>query len=102
MDSEMPDKKNKTLLALDPSLNTLTPRHSEIYRRYQVVRVVISFGTAACFVAGSLLFLSPSTTGAAARLFLVGSLMFAVKPTIDMIRAFHLRRLPRFMVTDGS
>ena len=87
--------KKAQMAALDPNLDTLTPRHSEIYRRYQLVRTVISFGAAACFVVGSVLFLSPSTTGTAARLFLIGSLMFAVKPTIDMIRTFHLRRLPR-------
>ncbi len=35
---------------LDPLLNDLTPRHLEIYRRYQVVRTAVDFGAAACFV----------------------------------------------------
>jgi hypothetical protein len=27
-------------------------------------------------------------------LFLLGSILFAIKPTIDMVRSLHLRRLP--------
>jgi hypothetical protein len=47
-----------------------------------------------CFVIGSAFFFSASMTRPADWLFLIGSLLFAVKPTIDMIRSLHLRRLP--------
>ncbi len=40
----------------DPSLNDLTPRHLDIYRRYQVVRTAVDFGAAVCFVIGSVFF----------------------------------------------
>jgi len=69
---------------LDPLLNDLTPRHLEIYRRYQVVRTAVDFGAAACFVLGSVFFFFHSTTKAADWLFLIGSILFAVKPTIDV------------------
>ncbi|MDQ6838962.1 MAG: YrhK family protein [Actinomycetota bacterium] len=79
---------------LDPLLNDLSPRHIEIYWRYQVVRTAIDFGAAICFVIGSACFFFTSLTTEADCLFLVGSLFFAVKPTIDMVRSAHLRRLP--------
>ncbi len=78
---------------LSPAWYTKTPRHATIYGRYQAVRILIDFCAAFCFVAGSVLFLYAATGMAAALLFLTGSLCFAVKPTIDLLRAFHLRRL---------
>ena len=79
---------------LDPVLNDLSPRHLQIYWRYQVVRTGVDFGAALCFVVGSILFFFESTTVAATWFFLVGSILFAVKPTIDLVRSVHLRRLP--------
>jgi hypothetical protein len=79
---------------LDPVLNDLTPRHVEIFWRYQVVRTAVDFGAALCFVVGSAFFFFASMTTPADWLFLVGSILFAIKPTIDMVRSLHLRRLP--------
>ena len=79
---------------LDPTLHDLTPHHVEVYWRYQVVRTLVDFGAAVCFVIGSAFFFFVSTTSAADWLFLVGSILFALKPTIDVTRAAHLRRLP--------
>ncbi|AKG54338.1 hypothetical protein DGWBC_1718 [Dehalogenimonas sp. WBC-2] len=78
---------------LDPNLNTLSQKHADLFRRYQMARVVVDFGAAACFVSGSVLFLNPNNPSAAAGLFLAGSLLFAVKPTIDLIRGFHLSKI---------
>lgn len=79
---------------LDPVLNDLTPRHLEIFWRYQVVRTGVDFGAACCFVLGSAFFFFASMSRPADWLFLVGSVLFAVKPTIDMVRSVHLRKLP--------
>lgn len=79
---------------LDPTLHDLSPRHLEVYWRYQVVRTAVDFGAALCFVVGSVLFFWERTTLAATWFFLIGSILFAVKPTIDVVRAAHLRRLP--------
>jgi len=38
---------------LDPLLSDLTPRHVEIFWRYQVVRTAVDFTAAACFLVGS-------------------------------------------------
>lgn len=79
---------------LDPSLHDLTPRHLEVYWRYQIVRTAVDFGAALCFVIGSAFFFFTATAIAADWLFLVGSILFAVKPTIDVTRSAHLVRLP--------
>lgn len=79
---------------LDPTLHNLTPRHIEIFWRYQVVRTGVDFSAACCFVLGSVFFFSESLSKPADWLFLIGSILFAVKPTIDMVRSLHLRRLP--------
>lgn len=79
---------------LNPVLNDLTPRHLEIFWRYQVVRTGVDLGAACCFVVGSAFFFFASMSRPADWLFLVGSVLFAVKPTIDMVRSVHLRKLP--------
>ena len=79
---------------LDPVLNDLTPRHLEIFWRYQVVRTGVDFGAACCFVVGSVFFFYASMAIPADFLFLIGSVLFAIKPTIDMVRSLHLKRLP--------
>lgn len=79
---------------LDPLLNDLTPHHLAVFWRYQVVRTLVDFGAAICFLIGSVFFFFTTTTLAADWLFLVGSILFAAKPTIDVVRSAHLRRLP--------
>ena len=78
---------------LDPALQDLSPKHLEVFWRYQVVRTGVDFGAAICFIIGSVLFFSESTQITATWLFLIGSILFAVKPTIDMVRSLHLSRL---------
>ena len=79
---------------LDPVLNDLTPRHVEIWWRYQVVRTTVDFSAAVCFVIGSAFFFFTALATTADWLFLSGSILFAVKPTIDWVRSVHLSRLP--------
>ncbi|MDQ6851076.1 MAG: YrhK family protein [Actinomycetota bacterium] len=79
---------------LDPRLSDLTPAHISIAWRYQVVRTLVDFGAAVCFVIGSVFFFFANTTSAADWLFLVGSILFAFKPTIDVVRSMHLKKLP--------
>lgn len=79
---------------LHPSLEDLTPRHIELFWRYQVVRTGVDFSAAMCFLVGSAFFFFASLSTPADWLFLVGSILFALKPTIDLARSAHLRRLP--------
>jgi hypothetical protein len=79
---------------LDPHLADLSPDHVALYWRYQVVRTLVDFGAAVCFVIGSAFFFFDSMATPADWLFLVGSILFALKPTIDVVRSAHLKRLP--------
>jgi hypothetical protein len=96
MSEQIPDKGKldiKSHYWLSPIFHTLTPHHTKIYQRYQILRIFIDFSAAMCFVAGSVLFLYANTGLSAGRLFLIGALLFAVKPTIDLVRAFHLSKI---------
>lgn len=55
----------------------------------------MDFSAACCFVIGSVCFFFASLSTPADWLFLTGSILFAVKPTIDMVRSLHLNRLPK-------
>ncbi len=87
-------KGNPPVRLLDPVLEDLTPHHVALYWRFQIVRTLVDFGAAVCFVIGSVCFFFTTTTRAADWLFLVGSILFAAKPTIDVVRSARLRRLP--------
>ncbi len=65
-----------------------------MFWRYQIVRTLVDFGAAACFVIGSAFFFFADLTIQADWLFLVGSILFALKPTIDVVRSAHLNKLP--------
>lgn len=87
---------------LDPTLHDLTPRHLEVFWRYQVVRTGVDFSAACCFVVGSVFFFYEAMATPADWLFLIGSILFAVKPSIDMARSVHLRRLPAPQAASGG
>ncbi len=69
------------------------------YRRthaiYQWLHLLVDFTAATLFVIGSILFLNPGLERAGSWLFLIGSIFFAMKPTVRLLRFLHLRRLAR-------
>ncbi len=65
-----------------------------MYWKYQVIRTLVDFGAAVCFVIGSAFFFFARLSTEADWLFLIGSILFALKPTIDVVRSAHLRSLP--------
>tara|TARA_R110000744_G_scaffold54426_3_gene115539 strand:- start:846 stop:1127 length:282 start_codon:yes stop_codon:yes gene_type:complete len=64
-----------------------------VFARYELLRTLVDFAAALLFVVGSALFFFPSTTFAATWMFLVGSLCFAAKPTIKLLRELKLAQL---------
>lgn len=68
-------------------------RHRQVYARYELVRTVVDFLAALCFVVGSVFYFSADTTLLGTWLFLVGSILFAVKPTVKLARELALVRL---------
>lgn len=78
----------------DPRRATASPRHQEIYNRYQTAYTLVEFAAAVAFVIGSVFFFSESLSVAADWLFLGGSILFAVRPTVAVARELHLSRIP--------
>jgi hypothetical protein len=82
----------------DPRRPTATAHHRQVYGRYQKLYTVVEFLAAVAFVVGSVCFFSEDLTVQADWLFLIGSILFAVRPTVAVIREAHLARIP----LDGS
>jgi len=78
----------------DQGLRTRSPRHEALTRRYEITRTVIEFLAALAFVVGSVLFFYPALVYAGTWFFVVGSVFFAVRPTIRLLLELHLARLP--------
>lgn len=74
-----------------------TRQHSALSRalwaRYEIAYTCVDFGAALCFIAGSVMFFFEAWQIPGTWLFLVGSILFAAKPTIRLVREIHLYRL---------
>lgn len=73
---------------------TASPRHEEVHKRYQRVYTLVDFAAAMTFVVGSVLFFFDSQQLPATWAFLVGSILFAARPTVSVARELHLTRIP--------
>lgn len=80
-------------MLFDPALKSASQKHVRIYAIYEVLFTLVDFAAAFQFIVGSVLFFNESTTYEATWLFLVGSICFALKPTIKVIRECHLLKL---------
>lgn len=80
--------------SFDPRRATASPRHAEVAGRYQTVYTLVDFAAAVSFVIGSAFFFYDNLTLAADWLFLAGSFLFAVRPTVTVAQQIHLSRLP--------
>lgn len=67
-----------------------------VYAAYELAHTLVDFGAAVCFVVGSVLFFYERYQSAATWLFLVGSILFAAKPTIRLVRELRLLQMGRF------
>ena len=74
----------------DPRTRTRSSRNQRLYALYEVWYTAIDFGAALAFVVGSLLFFSQQTQTAATWMFLLGSILFAAKPTLRLVREMHM------------
>lgn len=77
----------------NPDTPQKSDRHIQLYAMYEFAFTVVDFAASILFVVGSVLFFYTSTTILGTWMFLVGSICFGVKPSIRVIREFHLLRL---------
>ncbi|MEP0235390.1 YrhK family protein [Roseibium sp.] len=78
----------------DQGLRSASRSHGEIVRRYELARTLVEFLAAVTFIVGSIFFFYDSLMFAGTWLFLIGSILFAVRPTIRLLLELHLARLP--------
>lgn len=78
----------------DHGVRTATPRHEQAVRKFELYRTVVEFLAAATFVVGSICFFYDSLMFAGTWLFLIGSVFFAVRPTIRLLLELRLANLP--------
>jgi len=62
------------------------------YAVYELIYTAIDFGAAVLFVIGSIMFFLEAWVGVGTWLFLIGSILFACKPTLRLVREVHLAR----------
>ena len=75
-----------------PDNKRASERSKRYYARSELLYTLVDFGAALSFVVGSILFFWEATTGEATWMFLIGSILFAAKPTIRTWREVHLWR----------
>ena len=69
-----------------------TDEHKRIYAYSEIAYTVVDVSAALFFVVGSILFFSASTTTLATWLFLIGSILFGLRPTIRLGREILFAR----------
>jgi hypothetical protein len=65
----------------------------DLWARYEIYYTFVDFGAAFAFIIGSVMFFSEDWQTPGTWLFLIGSILFAMKPTIRLVREIKLYRM---------
>ncbi|MDF2232739.1 YrhK family protein [Albimonas sp. CAU 1670] len=76
----------------EPGAKHATAQSRRIFAIYEIVYTCVDFGAALTFIIGSIMFFSDAWQIPGTWMFLVGSILFAVKPTLRLVREVHLYR----------
>lgn len=87
----------------DPENRTRSAEHKRIYALYELAYTINDFGAALMFVIGSIMFFSEKWTHFGTWLFLIGSIMFGLRPAIKLARELKYLRMGDYddVVKDG-
>lgn len=77
----------------DPQNHTRSAAHRKVYAYCELAYTIVDFSAAALFVIGSILFFSAATTYVGTWLFLVGSILFGLRPSIKLYREIAYLRI---------
>ena len=80
-------------LIFDTPAREQTPEQRRLCAYTGIACPVVDFGAALCFIVGSILFFYASLSVPATWLFLIGSVLFAAKPSIRLWRELKLLRM---------
>lgn len=73
----------------DARNNIKSAKNRRIYTIYQLIYTLVDFGAAMLFLIGSVLFFYQSLQDPAIWCFVAGSVLFATKPTLRLVREVH-------------
>lgn len=68
-------------------------QHNRVYARFEIAHTLADFLAAVCFVIGSVMFFFEAWQTPGTWLFLIGSLLFALKPSLRLAREITLYRM---------
>ena len=80
------------MMLFDPAARRRSPNTGRLFAIYEIVYTCVDFDAALAFVVGSVMFFSEAWMTAGTWMFLAGSILFAVKPTLRLVREVHLYR----------
>ncbi len=72
------------------------PRTRRRYALYELGYTLVDFAAPALFVIGSICYFYDSLATTGTWLFLIGSILFGLKPTIRLVRELHLAAIGDF------
>ncbi|MEF2070541.1 YrhK family protein [Consotaella aegiceratis] len=73
----------------EPDYRGRSPRNRRIYALYEVAYTIVDFLAALTFLIGSIFFFYDSLMTAGTWLFVIGSILFGLKPTLRVVRELH-------------
>lgn len=76
-----------------PGNRNRSPRTARLYAFYELIHTGVDFTAALLFVAGSVLFFDEASKTAGTWLFLIGSVFFALRPSVHLAREIHYWRI---------
>ncbi|RVV98847.1 hypothetical protein EKE94_08110 [Mesobaculum littorinae] len=76
-----------------PQNRHVSDRHAKLWAHTEIAYTIVDFGAALCFVVGSVMFFFETWQTPGTWLFLIGSILFAAKPTIRLWRESRLLAL---------
>jgi hypothetical protein len=84
----------------DTKYHEMSDESRRIYALYEMAHTLVDLGAALCFIVGSVFFFSEDLQYAGTWLFVIGSILFAVKPTLRFARELKLLSLGRLPAAD--
>lgn len=70
-----------------------SPATRRLYAQFEIAHTAVDFSAAFCFVVGSVMFFYDSLQIPATWFFAIGSVLFAMKPTLKLWREIKLYRM---------
>lgn len=81
------------MLFSDAGIGTRSERHKRVYAYYELAYTFIDVAAAVLFIVGSIMFFYAAWEFTGTWCFLIGSIFFACKPTLRVVREIHLLKI---------